>query len=572
MLFYLFKLLAISTSLAAATSTHGAALEHNPKKRQIYREQVLPHAGGRIPDTAFETDRLFLNQLQKDGIAVPDGILPEQRNQQVYPFFNRPSRKVFRIALSSDGRYIPQEGRYHYQELPSIDTTYLYPQIHGQKNTLSPDSVTLPVYSPFRIHNPLLNQVKFQPKDKSQFQNVSPFGGNKSLGKAKSYQNVNILNSPLSPITGKGSVVQHGVSGGGPKNYLPDYTLSSQSHLFNDFDELFNQFDVNDPNAKKSHSFPESEEKKFERVSENVIKFLTIPEENGEDLVQVLKYDKLSAEEFETKWISCANYRLNQVLNECSSLREILKKWPEYKSHYKLIDIDFSIMHKSHNKMLNWDQKILKLFNFLKKSKQLKCHGESKMLETLQDEDLEKALIVFKMLSQRFLATICLSLVSAYAVYAIQVQTYGHLFHPPAAEAPHHKEEKQDLNKIPGVPGVDYPVYHEVPHTSFSCAHVPAVPGMYANVETGCQAYHVCHDGREGHQGASFLCTNGTIFNQKEFACDWWYNVKCEEAVNYYHLNADPEHNPYTPKKKIIEEEHLAPVDPHHGHGFLIHA
>lgn len=39
--------------------------------------------------------------------------------------------------------------------------------------------------------------------------------------------------------------------------------------------------------------------------------------------------------------------------------------------------------------MLNWDQKILKLFNFLKKSKQLKCHGESKMLETLQDEDLE---------------------------------------------------------------------------------------------------------------------------------------------------------------------------------------
>ncbi|XP_061400290.1 uncharacterized protein LOC133336151 [Musca vetustissima] len=119
-------------------------------------------------------------------------------------------------------------------------------------------------------------------------------------------------------------------------------------------------------------------------------KITFVPEENGEDLVQVLKYDKLSAEEFETKWISCANYRLNQVLNECSSLREILKKWPEYKSHYKLIDIDFSIMHKSHNKMLNWDQKILKLFNFLKKSKQLKCHGESKMLETLQDEDLEK--------------------------------------------------------------------------------------------------------------------------------------------------------------------------------------
>lgn len=114
------------------------------------------------------------------------------------------------------------------------------------------------------------------------------------------------------------------------------------------------------------------------------------------------------------------------------------------------------------------------------------------------------------------------------------VQKFGHLYNPPQPEHHERPQDKQDLNKIPGVPGVDYPVYHVVPHTQFSCHNVPAVPGMYANVETGCQAYHVCHDGREGHQGASFLCTNGTIFNQKEFACDWWYNVKCEEAISLY--------------------------------------
>lgn len=96
------------------------------------------------------------------------------------------------------------------------------------------------------------------------------------------------------------------------------------------------------------------------------------------------------------------------------------------------------------------------------------------------------------------------------------------------------KEEEQDPHKIPGIPGHDYPIYHEVPHTSFHCANVPAVPGMYANVETGCQAYHVCHDGREGQQGAAFLCTNGTIFNQKEFTCDWWYNVDCNQAHSLY--------------------------------------
>lgn len=70
----------------------------------------------------------------------------------------------------------------------------------------------------------------------------------------------------------------------------------------------------------------------------------------------------------------------------------------------------------------------------------------------------------------------------------VQVDHYGRLYHPEKEEHHHkHKEEEQDFSKIPGTPGVDYPIYHEVPHTSFDCGHVPAVPGMYANVETGCQ-------------------------------------------------------------------------------------
>ncbi|XP_012265853.3 uncharacterized protein LOC105691740 [Athalia rosae] len=117
------------------------------------------------------------------------------------------------------------------------------------------------------------------------------------------------------------------------------------------------------------------------------------------------------------------------------------------------------------------------------------------------------------------------------------------------------KKSGQDFSKIPGVPGVDYPIYHKVPETSFSCSNVPYAPGMYANVETGCQAYHVCHDGREGHQGASFLCTNGTLFNQHEFACDWWYNVNCADAISLYSLNLDPTKNPFVPKRKPEELE-----------------
>ncbi|XP_015520439.2 uncharacterized protein LOC107224773 [Neodiprion lecontei] len=124
---------------------------------------------------------------------------------------------------------------------------------------------------------------------------------------------------------------------------------------------------------------------------------------------------------------------------------------------------------------------------------------------------------------------------------------------PIVVEEPRKKSE-QDFSKIPGIPGVDYPIFHKVPPTSFSCAHVPYAPGMYANVETGCQAYHVCHDGREGHQGASFLCTNGTLFNQHEFACDWWYKVNCADAPSLYSLNLDPTKNPFVPKKKPEEE------------------
>ena len=48
------------------------------------------------------------------------------------------------------------------------------------------------------------------------------------------------------------------------------------------------------------------------------------------------------------------------------------------------------------------------------------------------------------------------------------------------------------------------------------------------------QVFHVCEMG--GRQD-SFLCPNGTIFSQKIFACDWWYNVECGATQRHYRLN-----------------------------------
>lgn len=53
------------------------------EKRQIFREQVLPALGGKIPEEAFRTDRLALNRLNKEGIAVPDGVVLESRHPHV---------------------------------------------------------------------------------------------------------------------------------------------------------------------------------------------------------------------------------------------------------------------------------------------------------------------------------------------------------------------------------------------------------------------------------------------------------------------------------------------------------
>ena len=62
--------------------------------------------------------------------------------------------------------------------------------------------------------------------------------------------------------------------------------------------------------------------------------------------------------------------------------------------------------------------------------------------------------------------------------------------------------------------------------------------GYYADPEAECQVFHICTaDGQGGLAKYSFLCPNGTIFNQNYFICDWWFNFDCAEAEGLYSLN-----------------------------------
>jgi len=93
-------------------------------------------------------------------------------------------------------------------------------------------------------------------------------------------------------------------------------------------------------------------------------------------------------------------------------------------------------------------------------------------------------------------------------------------------------------NNIPGVPGEDYPIFAEPPQTAFLCD--PQIQGYYADPDADCQSFHICADnGNDGLTKYSFLCPNGTLFNQQYFICDWWFNVDCSLAESLYTLNAD---------------------------------
>lgn len=119
----------------------------------------------------------------------------------------------------------------------------------------------------------------------------------------------------------------------------------------------------------------------------------------------------------------------------------------------------------------------------------------------------------------------------AEALQILQEQNEDGQYHPDADHT------HWDIRKsIPGDPGKDYPTLPAIPETGFSCDGRP--DGYYADVETGCQVYHVCASQAIPVKN-SFLCNNGSIFNQERFVCDWWPNVDCPNSERSFDLNLE---------------------------------
>ncbi|XP_064081932.1 uncharacterized protein LOC135198292 [Macrobrachium nipponense] len=119
-----------------------------------------------------------------------------------------------------------------------------------------------------------------------------------------------------------------------------------------------------------------------------------------------------------------------------------------------------------------------------------------------------------------------------------------------------------------GVPGEDYPILASVPDTRFSC-DAQNVPGYYADTdrEAGCQVFHICQDRPNGRrQQDSFLCPNGTIFNQQYLVCDWWFNFDCADAEDFYSVNEQIGVVAYDPYGRS-RNGYGAPAPPSNGYG-----
>ncbi|XP_076357647.1 uncharacterized protein LOC143250659 isoform X2 [Tachypleus tridentatus] len=82
--------------------------------------------------------------------------------------------------------------------------------------------------------------------------------------------------------------------------------------------------------------------------------------------------------------------------------------------------------------------------------------------------------------------------------------------------------------------------HKQIPSTNFRCQD-HKVPGYYANVETGCQVFHVCEPNKRQH---NLMCPPGTLFSQSLLICDWSHKVQCERSADFFHVN----NNVYKPR------------------------
>ncbi|KAG5883420.1 hypothetical protein JTB14_005631 [Gonioctena quinquepunctata] len=107
------------------------------------------------------------------------------------------------------------------------------------------------------------------------------------------------------------------------------------------------------------------------------------PENDAEACLTALKYENLSAEEFDSHWKACAKYRLNDI-NIMPTCAEVFQKWTFYKKPYgyRLVDLDYEIAFGNGELLLNnWEKSFPNIVAFLQKDGHIKDTAAKALLE-----------------------------------------------------------------------------------------------------------------------------------------------------------------------------------------------
>jgi len=91
-----------------------------------------------------------------------------------------------------------------------------------------------------------------------------------------------------------------------------------------------------------------------------------------------------------------------------------------------------------------------------------------------------------------------------------------------------------------------------IPATGFRCGD-HKFSGIFADTQTGCKMFHFCES---NGMNSTFFCPPQTLFNQRFFVCDWYYNVDCSASESFYSLNKDiyiTPHNIFSPTYTLPE-------------------
>ncbi|XP_055920718.1 uncharacterized protein LOC129952246 [Eupeodes corollae] len=165
-----------------------------------------------------------------------------------------------------------------------------------------------------------------------------------------------------------------------PTEQLEYYRTSKRGRIYNKFcNHKYSLIKVARCSIPKSNSKTATNANAEPEANLNIV-----PEEDAEKYILLLKNGKLSDEQFETAWKSCAKFRINEIRKY--PLLLVLSKWPQYKlpHGYKYIALDFKYLEPKWNSLVNnWDAMSEKLFTFLTTGQTIKTNEIKSVLSNI---------------------------------------------------------------------------------------------------------------------------------------------------------------------------------------------